>query len=128
MKRIQGGIRLSATDVAHHLACRHLTTLERAAVEERLTRPYWNDQALEALQERGLEHERQYLEALEATGRSVLRIEADDTATAALATRAAMREGRDVIVQASLASGRWHGRADVLLRVERKSALGDFGY
>jgi uncharacterized protein len=39
-----------------------------------------------------------------------------------------MRSGADVIAQATLASGRWLGRADVLLRVERKSKLGAWSY
>ena len=40
----------------------------------------------------------------------------------------AMRAGSDVIAQATLASGQWHGRADVLLRVDRPSRLGDWSY
>ena len=40
----------------------------------------------------------------------------------------AMKKGVEVIVQAPLAYGRWFGRADVLLRVERPSKLGPWSY
>src|SRR5439155_989734 len=43
-------------------------------------------------------------------------------------TLAAMREGADVIVQATLLDGRWLGRADVLRRVPLPSRLGDWSY
>ena len=39
-----------------------------------------------------------------------------------------MRTGVDVIVQPTLAAGRWHGRADVLRRVEIPSDLGSWSY
>ncbi len=44
------------------------------------------------------------------------------------ATRTAMESGVDVIVQATLSSGRWYGRADVLRRVETPSSLGTWSY
>ena len=50
-----------------------------------------------------------------------------DDATVA-ATVQAMREGRDVIVQGALADGRWSGRADILMRVDAPSKLGDWSY
>ncbi len=39
-----------------------------------------------------------------------------------------MTEGADVITQAHLAEGRWHGRADVLLKVAAGSKLGAWSY
>ena len=39
-----------------------------------------------------------------------------------------MRSGTGAIVQADLNSGRWRGRADVLLKVNRPSALGAWSY
>ena len=52
----------------------------------------------------------------------------DDDGTAFAKTCAAMESGDPVIVQATLESGQWFGRADVLQRVERKSKLGDWSY
>src|SRR5262249_27767528 len=43
-------------------------------------------------------------------------------------TLKAMREGADVIVQATLLDGRWFGRADVLMRVETPSTFGAWSY
>ncbi|MEZ5288082.1 MAG: hypothetical protein R2712_25455 [Vicinamibacterales bacterium] len=44
------------------------------------------------------------------------------------ATRAAMARGADAICQAALAGPGWRGYADVLVRVERPSALGAWSY
>src|SRR5205085_3018763 len=84
---------------------------------------------LEVLQERGFQHEQAYLEHLAAEGRDQVRIEGigvDDASVAA--TLEAMRSGADVIVQAALKHGPWAGRADVLLRVDRPSALWNWSY
>ncbi len=113
---------LSATDLAKHLGCSHLTGLDQAAALGRLDPPTWADPALEMLQERGLAHENTYLDALRAQGRAV-RVLAEGEAA-----RDAMQEGAEVIVQASLREGRWHGRADVLLRVDSPSSLGAWSY
>jgi predicted RecB family nuclease len=39
-----------------------------------------------------------------------------------------MRAGVGAIAQAPLLDGRWHGRADVLLRIDRPSELGGWSY
>lgn len=122
-------MRLSASDLANHLGCRHLTGLERAAAEGRLEPPRWRDPALAVLQQRGLEHEQAYVEHLRALGRRVETLEGEDGAPPAFArTLDAMRSGADVIVQATLQSGRWFGRADILLRIPRVSGLGGWSY
>jgi urease accessory protein UreE len=56
-----GEIRLSATDLASHLGCHHLTQLNLRAALGELRRLYYNDPTLEVLREMGVEHERQYL-------------------------------------------------------------------
>src|SRR5207247_1655637 len=120
---------LSATDLANHLACRHLTTLDRGAAEARWKPPDWYRPEAAVLRERGLEHERAYLARLEQQGRRITRLDDGlDGAPALERTIAAMRAGDDVIAQATLASGRWLGRADVMLRVERPSELGAWSY
>src|SRR6266540_2669914 len=122
-------LRLSATDLANHLACRHLTALDRGAAEGRWKPPDWYQPEADVLRQRGLEHERAFLARLEQQGRRITRLdEAADSASALERTIAAMREGADVIAQATLSGGRWLGRADVLLRVERPSALGAWSY
>src|SRR6266511_2385525 len=122
-------LRLSATDLANHLACRHLTGLDRGAAEGRWKPPNWFQPEADVLRQRGLEHERAYLVHLERQGRIITRLEDDSGGTRALErTVAAMYAGADVIAQATLAGGRWLGRADVLLRVDRASGLGAWSY
>src|SRR5256885_14983108 len=106
-------LRLSATDLANHLACGHLTALDRGVAEGRWKPPDWFRPEAEVLRQRGLEHERAYLEHLERQGRRVTRLEEDIEGESAIErTQAAMRAGADVIAQATLAAGRWLGRAD----------------
>jgi uncharacterized protein len=119
---------VSATDLANHLACRHLTELNRAVADGRVVAPTYFDAALEALRERGLAHERGYVASLAAEGRTVVSLSDIDGSSAVERTRQAMRDGADVIVQASLEDGIWRGRADVLLRVSRPSDLGEWSY
>ena len=119
---------LSATDVANHLGCHHLTALDLRAAAGELSPPVWEDPALEGLQRRGFLHEEAYVAHLVAQGRDVVRLEADDRETGVERTATAMREGVDVIVQASLGEGQWYGRADLLVRVEVPSELGPWSY
>ncbi|MBI1795680.1 MAG: TM0106 family RecB-like putative nuclease [Candidatus Eisenbacteria bacterium] len=129
MKLESGALRLAATDLANHLACVHLTMLDRGRAEGRWEPPDAYRPEAQVLAERGLEHERAYLAHLEGVGRRVTHMGEDADRTGALArTLAAMRAGADVIAQATLAEGRWLGRADVLLRVERPSDLGAWSY
>ncbi len=122
------GLRLAATDISNHLACRHLTQLDRAVAEGRLALPAWRDPALVLLQERGLAHERAFLEHLRAEGLEVVEPEGDSGRLPVERATAAMRAGAGAIVQAELGQGRWAGRADVLLRVEEPSDLGPWSY
>ncbi len=121
-------IRLAATDVSNHLACRHLTQLDRAVAEGRLAAPAWRDPALAVLQQRGLAHEKAYLEHLRAKGLSVVEPEQEGGKLSIESTREAMRAGADAIVQAELRKDRWIGRADVLLKVPASSRLGAWSY
>jgi uncharacterized protein len=91
-----------------------------------LEKPQWHDPVVEALRERGAEHERNFVETLRAQGLRV--VEVRDSETPAVATRAAMAEGVDVLVQAELEANGWRGYADVLRRVETPSALGAWSY
>ena len=132
MQAIDGTLRLSATDIANHLACAHLTQLDRGAAEGRIAAPQWRDPSLELLRERGVRHERAYVAHLKGSGVDVVELAAEDgaapAAPAADRVLAAMRAGAGAIVQAPLGSGRWVGRADLLLRVEGASGLGDWSY
>jgi uncharacterized protein len=89
------------------------------------------DQYAELLRRKGEAHEAAYLESLRAAGRDVVDVlTADrwDFEAAARNTRAAMRDGADVIYQATFVQGDWRGRADFLERIDRTTALGAWGY
>jgi predicted RecB family nuclease len=126
--RISGEtVSLAATDLANHLSCVHLTQLEKAAVKGELRRPTWTDPAAEVLQQKGFEHERNYIEHLTANGLEIVGA-VDGAGSVSERVLELMHRGVDGIAQAVLGDGRWVGRADLLLRVERPSDLGDWSY
>jgi predicted RecB family nuclease len=128
MRRGTDGFELSASDLASHLGCRHLTRLDLAVAEGSLKPPAWRDPTLEVLQERGLELEKAYLEHLRAQGCRISEPGSNGDGTGLDRTVAAMRDGAQVIYQAALRSGHWYGRADFLQRVDRPSRLGAWSY
>lgn len=128
MQKEGSGLRLAATDISNHLACAHLTQLDRAVAEGRRAAPTWADPALAVLQQRGFAHERAYIDHLKAGGLAVAEPSGDDIKLPVERTLEAMRAGAGAIVQAELRSGRWMGRADVLLRVSTASRLGAWSY
>ena len=104
-------ILLSATDLAKHLACRHLMGLDLRNARGQLKRPFFNDPAATVLAERGFRHEAGCLAHLNDRGHKVLQ----DDATLQSENRFertidAMRSGVDVIAQADLKDGRWRSR------------------
>lgn len=124
---------LSATDLVGHLECEHLTQLERLAALGELKRPHRDDPALDLLSKLGDEHERQHLERYRGLGLQIVVIEerdmtADGLALAEADTLQAMRDGADVIYQATFFDGRWTGRADFLIKVAETSDLGGHSY
>jgi len=129
MRNISDQIVLSATDLSNFLNCRHRTALELGEAYGKRTRPYFHDPVLEALFARGLEHEHQYVEALEDAGRCMVNLaEIRDRTEAVARTVDAMGAGADAIVQAALEDGNWYGRPDVLLRTDAPSAFGAWAY
>src|SRR5579871_6244009 len=127
MRIRHGVVVVSATDLANHLSCRHLTTLDLRLARGEISEPTWQNPHLRVLQQRGLEHERAYIASLRARGLGLADLSQEPEDTAADLTLAAMRAGAEAIVQASLVNGNWRGRADVLLRVERPDRLSRFG-
>lgn len=128
MRIFRQGLQLSASDLANHLGCRHLTALNLATAHGKLSPPVWRDPVLEVLQERGFQHEAEYLDYLRGTGLSVVEATSKGGGTAYEATIAAMRNGVDVIAQATLISGDWFGRADILRRVTVAGIAGAWSY
>jgi predicted RecB family nuclease len=129
MQLVDQSLRLSPSDLSGFLGCRHRTGLDLAVVNGKLAKPVQNDAFLRSMRERGLEHERAYVESLRAQGFSIIEIPTiGDMPARAEATRVAMREGVEIVVQAALLNGEWGGYADVLRRVPFPSALGAWSY
>jgi uncharacterized protein len=120
----------SATDVAEFLACRHTVTLARAESTNAIKKPFLKDPTVQSLQKLGLEHEQQYLRQLiEVEHRRVTQVDLHAAwETAVSQTVEALRQGADVVYQATLLNGPWRGRADFLIRVETPSSLGSWSY
>ncbi|MCP1760955.1 hypothetical protein [Bradyrhizobium japonicum] len=117
---------LTPTQLAAHLACPHLTQLDRQRREGLLQIEFSPDSRLDALRERGRQHETAYVEWLRSEGRSIcdLRDQRDPAAT-----RQAMEAGFGAIVQATLGNEVFSGIADVLLRVDATtSSLPGYAY
>jgi uncharacterized protein len=126
MQVISGLLRLAPTDLSRFLGCRHGTGLDLSVAQGLLENQHWFDPVVEALRERGAEHERNYVESLRAQGLRV--VDVRDDGASPDATLAAMESGADVVVQAALEAGAWRGYADVLRRVEAPSRLGAWSY
>ena len=126
-KNDSGEIMLSASDLANHLACGHLTALARKAVMDGVNPPYRADAFLDTLRKRGEKFEAAHLKSLIKEGLKVVQIDRDDR-KARERTVEAMKSGVDIIYQARLSSGRFAGWADFLIRTDVPSKLGKYSY
>jgi hypothetical protein len=126
MKKIEASIRLSASDLSNHHACRHLTALDLDVAAGGRPTPAWNSPDTQILQERGIAHENAYVEHLKSSGLDVITFRdfGNDQRTAA-ETLLAMQAGVDIIVQAAFSDGSWFGRPDVLWRAWTKEHAGE---
>ncbi|HEY0509227.1 MAG TPA: TM0106 family RecB-like putative nuclease, partial [Blastococcus sp.] len=134
MQRLDGRLVLSPTDLTAHQECRHLTRLDLGVAAGEWAAP--DVEATEELQfifDRGMAHEKKYLDSLKAEGRTVAEIEtvfdAEGRRRAEAQTVEAMRAGFDVVYQGTFFDGAWGGQSDFLLRVETPSPVfGDWSY
>ncbi|MBL7697384.1 MAG: TM0106 family RecB-like putative nuclease [Chitinophagaceae bacterium] len=128
MQKTGSRILLSATDLSFFMGCNHATWLDLQVALGKLNKPpKYEDAALKTLQEKGQKFEEDVLNKLVSEGKTVVRI-GHDYLTAAGETIAAMKSGADIIYQGRLEDGQWAGWADFLVKVDRKSRLGDWSY
>jgi len=128
MRRYDNQLLLSSGDLVAFLGCRHASALDYRNLDEKLETTD-ADATAEILQQKGIAHEKAYLDKLKADGRQVAVI--SDHAKLPDRVRMtldAMRHGDDVIYQAALHDGCWHGFADFLERSETPSKLGAWSY
>ena len=119
---------LSAGDINGFLNCKRLTELDTQVANGSLLKPEFNDPHIKVMQERGFEHERNYVEYLQSKGLLFKTAEAEEGGDAYQKTKNLMQEGVDIITQGVLKLDGWYGRSDILLKVEKPSALGEYSY
>src|SRR5688572_29085971 len=108
---------VSASDLVGSLECEHFTALSLQDLVTPLKRAE-DDESAVLIQEKGFSHESAYLEQLRAKGLRIIEMPGNgNPAELAKQTEAAMREGPDVIFQATFLSGQLFGRADFLKKV-----------
>ena len=131
MQALNGRLVLSPSDLNDYVECPHLTTLALEVARGTRPRAYVPNEYGDLLRSKGEAHEAAYLERLRADGREIVDVVGGDKwdfEASARATREAMEAGRDVIYQATFVVDQWRGRADFLVRVERPTRLGGWGY
>ncbi len=116
MRKVDGKILFAAHDLDRFLACPHSTFLDLRDLEEPLPKSE-DDAQLRLLKEKGTEHELAWLEALTHQGLTIAEIDQNISLRERVnATRLAIDSGADIIYQAALLKGSWHGYADFLRR------------
>lgn len=128
MRKTRTSMKLTASDLSRFLGCRHRTALDLSVALGEREQPAWVDPVMLVLRERGLDHERRYADSLRATGVSVVDLADVPLDEVIGLTDRYMRDGVDVILQPELRVGDWHGRPDVLRRVDTPSDLGAWLY
>src|SRR5260370_24912380 len=113
-------IRLSASDLSNHLACRHLTMLELQVARGQRTAPDWAAPDLKVIQELGLRHEKAYLAHLVAQGLKVENlghIDHKEEERLLAETLELIERGTEEIAQRALSDGECVWRPAVLRRM-----------
>lgn len=128
MRRFDENVLFSSGDLTTFLGCRHASALHLRALDEDMEKAA-PDATVEFLQQKGIAHEQAYLAKLKDDGRVVAVIpDRAKLPDRVQITLEAMRRGDDVIYQAALHEGCWHGFADFLERSPVPSALGSWSY
>lgn len=129
MQKRGEGIFYSASDIVNYIECEHLTTLDLIDLETPLQKTEDDEQA-KLIQAKGYAHEADFLELLKARHSSLIDLSktGGSPKKKAAATLQAMRDGYEIIFQATLQDGCLIGHADFLRKVPRPSELGDWSY
>jgi len=130
VRKIDGALRLSASDLMRFKGCAHATALDLRLLEHGDLKPDADGAEAELLQRQGDDHELAFLAGLKAEGRSIIEIPKDGLSLeeSVALTRRALADGPDVIFQGAFQGGAWGGYSDFLERVETPSDLGDYSY
>lgn len=127
MQKDNGGYRYAPTDLVEFFDSSFSAWMRRFALDfpDRV-HPDPDPSELIALAEQGQRHEQTLLAQFQTEGRAVYTVPSVGNRIAL--TRAAMRDGQEIIYQGALAHGAFVGAADFLVRVAGASALGSYHY
>lgn len=128
MKRVVGQLVYSPTDLTRFFESEFACWMERYRVEMPKLMAFNADPVDEMQQilfQMGQAHEQRYLESLQQSGTDICMVERTD---AWETTLDAMKSGRRYIYQAALQHENFVGYADMLVRIEEPSNLGDWSY
>ena len=146
MQKIDASVVLSPTDLANHLACKHVSWLNYRAMLGGPRPSKEEDELSEILRQYGTEHEAAYFEALKThlntINRTIVNLDSDRDQSApytvtALEERAKLTadklaDGPDAVYQPTFFSQEngigWVGRADFLVATDTPSDLGNYSF
>jgi predicted RecB family nuclease len=114
MRRHDGSLAFSPTDLTAFLACPHLTSLDLAVARGELERPFRPNPYADLIRRKGDEHEAAYLASLGSGVANIGDPREIGWDKAGAATEQAIRDRVPVIYQAALVDRDWHGLADFL--------------
>lgn len=119
----------SASDLADFLVCRHLVNLKRINLETPLQKTDTDEQA-KLLQDKGFEHERNYLDTLLKQHKHIaeIKVKGSSREQQLADTLTAMRDGAEVIYQGVMLQPPFFGISDFLFRVPAPSRFGGWSY
>jgi uncharacterized protein len=127
MKRLNTGYRFSPSDLVNYLSSEFITWMDRFVLDHpNAVEPDADTEEMQIVQDKGIEHERDFLACLKAAGRHVT--EFGEQKEHRLATLAAMRRGDEIIYQGYLERDEFAGYPDFLVRVGTPSLLGSWSY
>ena len=129
MQKLDGEVLFSASDLVNYLECEHLTSLDLVDLDTPLHRSEDSDEA-KLIQAKGIAHEAEFLATLKHENKRVIDIsQGQETMSSKVeATIQAMKDGFDIIYQATFQDNRFIGYADFLRKVPYPSLLGAWSY
>ena len=115
-------------DFITFLSCRYAMVLNTKKIKGELS-PTSNSDAKKLFAQKGLEHEKNYLEVLREEGRNVAEISKNlNFKERIIQTNNAIKKGVQVIYQGVLYDELWRGNADFLIKCNTTSRLGNYSY
>ncbi len=121
-----GFLKLYATDLQRFSVCRHATHLDLRKARGEDLEAMSDSEDSKLLRQLGNDHEKQYLQSLIDSGKTVVTI--DRGPDAFQKTIEALKSGIDVVYQGALQGEKWRGYVDFLERIDIPSDLGNYSY